>query len=268
VTATVAFLNQKGGVGKTTVTLGLASAAQAAGDRVLVIDLDPQANASWILGVDPSVAEVTTADLLAASKGSGPGKAGKAVVGTGWGPAVDLVPSSGRLLEHEGGHAQDTAARLRKALAHIRDDYELVLIDCAPSLGRVTTTGLAASDLAVMVVEPSALSLRGIEAVADTIESVWEKLNPTLDLAGVIGNRVPGVSAVADRRLEELGRIVGRRSIWLPVVPPRVIVNQAAAERAPTHGFGARAHDVTDAFDQLYRKLKRVARKRAAGPSA
>jgi chromosome partitioning protein len=267
VTATVAFLNQKGGVGKTTVTLGLASAAMAAGDRVLVIDLDPQANASWILGVDAAVAEVTTADLLAASKTTGPGRAGKAVVGTGWGPAVDLVPSSGKLLELEGSHSPDTAVRLRKALAHIRDDYELVLVDCAPSLGWVTTTGLAAADLAVMVVEPSALSLRGIEAVADTIESVWEKLNPTLDLAGVIVNRVPGVSAEADRRLEELGRIVGRRSIWQPVVPQGVILNQAAAERAPIHAFGARAHDVADVFDQLYRKLKRTGRKRSAGPA-
>lgn len=258
----MALLNQKGGVGKTTVTLGLASAAVAAGDRVLVVDLDPQANATWILGVDPELAETTTADLLGLSKPGG--RAGKAVVSTGWGPLVDLVPSSPKLLSHEGTHSPDAAARLQKSLVGARDDYELVLIDCAPSLGWITTAGLVAADLAVMVVEPSALSLRGIEAVADTIEAVWEKLNPDLDLAGVIVNRVPGVSAEAERRLEELARIVGRKAIWQPHIPQRVIVNQAASERAPIHAFGAKAHDVTDAFDQLYRKLRRAARKRYA----
>jgi cellulose biosynthesis protein BcsQ len=258
VSATVALLNQKGGVGKTTVTLGLASSARAAGQRVLVVDLDPQSNASWLLGTDPATAEVTTAELLSASRS---GSAGKAVRSTTWGPAVDLIASSARLLHHEGNHQREAATRLRKALEGVQDDYELVLLDCAPSLGWITTTALAAADFALVVVEPSALSLRGIEAVADTIDGVWEKLNPGIELAGVIVNRVPAVSSEAERRLDELSRIVGKRSVWQPVIPQRVIVNQANAERRPLHDYGSRAADVTNALDQLYKKLRRTVKK-------
>ena len=258
VPATVALLNQKGGVGKTTVTLGLASAARAAGQRVLVVDLDPQANATWLLGVDPALAEITSAELLGAARA---GSAAKAVQASSWGPQVDLIASSARLLAHEGTHQRDAAIRLRKALQGVSDDYELVLVDCAPSLGWITTTGLAAADFALVVVEPSALSLRGIEAVADTIDAVWEKLNPDIDLAGVIVNRVPAISAEADRRLEELARIMGRRSVWQPSIPARVIVNQANADRRPIHDYGSRSAEVSAAFDQLYKKLRRTVRR-------
>ncbi len=256
--ATVALLNQKGGVGKTTVTLGLASAARAAGQRVLVVDLDPQANATWLLGLDPAAVEVTSAEVLSASRA---GSAAKAVQSSGWGPSIDVIASSARLLDHEGSHQKEAAGRLRKALEGVRDNYDVVLVDCAPSLGWITGTGLAASDFALVVVEPAALSLRGVEAVADTIDNVWEKLNPGLDLAGVIVNRVPTVSSEAERRLDELGRIMGKRSIWQPLIPQRVIVSQAHAERRPLHDYGARAADVSGAFDQLYKKLRRTVRK-------
>ena len=85
---------------------------------------------------------------------------------------------------------------------------------------------------------------------------MWDGDNPDLDLCGVVVNRVPAVSSEADRRLDELGRIVGRRTIWKPPIPQRVIVNQALGERRPIHAYGARAGDVIDAFDQLWRKLQ------------
>ena len=89
---------------------------------------------------------------------------------------------------------------------------------------------------------------------------MWEAHNPGLDLAGVVVNKVPAISAEADRRFEELGRIVGKRAVWKPAVPQRVIVNQALGERMPVHAYGARAADVTEAFDQLWAKLRRVMR--------
>jgi cellulose biosynthesis protein BcsQ len=139
-------------------------------------------------------------------------------------------------------------------------NYDAVLIDCPPSLGNLTMSGLIAADLAVIVVEPAALGLRGIGAVADAIDEVWNAHNTDLELAGVIVNKVPSISSEAERRYDELARIVGRKTIWQPSVPQRVIVNQAIGERRPVHSFGARSADVSEAFDKLWGKLRRAAR--------
>ena len=249
---TVALVNQKGGVGKTTVTLGLASAAQAAGHRVLVVDLDPQAAATWVLGHDPAGIEISTAEIL--SKG---GTAVGAILGSGWGHGVDILPASPRLQPREHSHGKDPDVRLRKALSAVLDEYDAVLIDCPPSLGNLTKNALSAADHALIVVEPAALGLRGIASVADLIDDVWDSANPGLDLAGVIVNKLPPVSSEAERRYEELCRTVGKKAVWQPAIPQRVIINQAIAERSPIHGYGHRATDVIDAFDTLWAKLRK-----------
>lgn len=236
-----AILNQKGGVGKTTVTLGLASAAAQAGDRVLVVDLDPQGSSTWVLGLDPGIDHPPTATVSIAT--------------SHWGPLVDLVAASPSLLDERSVNP----AHLRRALHRAAGDYTAVLIDCPPSLGNLTTSGLTAADLALIVVDPAALGLRGIGAVADAIDHVWDNHNAQLELAGVIVNRVPAISAEADRRFDELTRIVGRKAIWKPSIPQRVIVNQAIGERRPIHSFGARSADVSDSFDKLWAKLRKAA---------
>ena len=249
---TVAMVNQKGGVGKTTVTLGLASAAWAAGHRVLVVDLDPQGASTWVLGLDPNDVALSSAEVL------GKGALGDAVVTSSWGDHVDVLPASIRLQAREHSSGREPAQKLRAALERLESHYEAVLIDCPPSLGNLTTNGLTAADHAIIVVEPAALGLRGIGAVADVVDEIWEQHNPNLDLAGVIVNKLPAISAEAERRFEELGRIVGKRAVWKPPVPQRVIVNQALGERRPVHSYGARAHEVSEAFDQLWAKLRRV----------
>lgn len=252
----VAILNQKGGVGKTTVTLGLASAAAAAGRRVLVVDLDPQASSSWVLGVDPEEGAITVADVLH-PRGV---KAARAIRPSAWSELVDVLPSTSGLQDHESG----TSVRLRRALEVVADEYEAILIDCPPSLGNLTRNALTAARHAVVVVEPSALGLRGIGGVADAIDEIWDATNPELELAGVILNRVPAVSSEAERRIAELSRIVGRQSIWSPEVPQRVIVNQAIGERRPIHSYGSRATEPIAAFDSLWRKLRNVIRRSRA----
>lgn len=247
---TVALLNQKGGVGKTTVTLGLASAAAHRGDRVLVVDLDPQASATWVLGIDPATAELTTADVLARTS------AADAIVESGWSESIHLIPGSPDLQSRESG----TPSRLRTALAHVAERYTAILLDCPPSLGNLTTSALTAADHAVIVVEPSSLGLRGIGAVADLIDDVWDTHNAELELSGVIVNRVPAVSGEAERRYDELTRIVGKKAVWQPVVPQRVVLNQAIGERRSIHSYGSRSADVAASFDALWNRLRRTIR--------
>ncbi len=246
--AIAAIVNQKGGVGKTTVTVGLTSAAMRAGKRVLVVDLDPQGSSTWVLGRDPTTVGVSTAEVLHGAP------AENAIVASSWSERVHLLPSSHRLLPHE---VTCEPGRLAAALATVAGHYHVVLLDCPPSLGSLTLNGLTAAQHAVIVVEPAALSLRGIGAVADVVDEVWDAHNPNLDLAGVIVNKVPPVSGEADRRLEELARIVGRKAIWEPFVPQRVIINQAIGDRQPIHAYGVRAADVVEVFDQLWRHLRR-----------
>lgn len=245
---TLAILNQKGGVGKTTVTLGLASAAATAGRRVLVVDLDPQAASTWVLGIDPGAVETSVADVLDGDRVG----AARAIVPSAWSERIDVLPSAPDLQEHESGGPR----RLRRLLATVEDRYEALLIDCPPSLGSLTRNALTASRHALVVVEPSALGLRGIGGIADLVDDVWDATNPDLELAGVVLNRVPAVSNEATRRTDELARIVGREAIWSPPIPQRVVLNQAIGERRAIHDYGARASEPIAVFDALWRRVR------------
>ncbi len=250
VTSAVAIVNQKGGVGKTTVTLGLASAALQHQQRVVVIDLDPQGASSWVLGVDPLHVAGTTADVLDGMA------VDEALHPSTWGDDMWVLAASRRLQQHESGSPKT----LRKALraSTIVAQADVVLLDCPPSLGNVTRSALTAAHHALLVVEPSVLSLRGLGAVADLIDDVWDRHHPELDLAGVIVNRMPPVSNEAERRLEELTQIVGREAVWQPHIPQRVVIGQAQTERRPLHALGHRAGDLPQVFDALWARLHRT----------
>ena len=191
--AVTAIVNQKGGVGKTTVTLGLAAAMSAAELRVLVVDLDPQANATTGLGVFDAAAtiEAALAEEVA-------GALADVIVRSPWSVAegarpVDLVPSSPRLAQREHQLALDVIGaqdRVALALSGVADRYDEVLIDCPPSLGLLTVNALFAADRALIVVEPAAWSSDGVDQIRRNIARITERRGGRPELAGIVVNRL------------------------------------------------------------------------------
>ena len=181
----VAVLSMKGGVGKSTVVLGLASAGWERGLRTLVIDLDPQANASMAL--DVAEAPLTTSDILADAR---PGVAADAMVTSGWGAPI-MVLASERALEHRNvGSGRQSAARLRTALATLPRQFDLVVIDCPPSLGELTRNALTAADRAIVVTEPNHFAVHGAAEAVQAIGVIRATSNPRLQATTILINRM------------------------------------------------------------------------------
>lgn len=253
----VALVNQKGGVGKTTVALGLASAAQAAGHATLVVDMDPQANATAVLEPQEDQAEAVfdTYDVLQANA---PGALSGAALPSGWGEGVWVVGSSLSLSEAEQDTQLGAEFRLRKSAEGLDEaGYDLVLIDCPPSVGKLTTNALIAADFALIVTEPSAPALQGVQHVLDTIDVIVEHYHPGLRLAGmVVNNKLPARSNEARLRIDELQDAFGA-DVWEPHLMNRVVLAEAVGAHAPIHAYPpSKVSSTTGTFDQLLDKLR------------
>ena len=185
---TIAVLSQKGGTGKTTTVRTLTDVFRRIGLSVLAVDLDPQGNLSDYLDVDPD-AEPTIGDVL-----SGRAKAREAVHG-------GIIPANLGLAESELalGGKMGRELTLRKALREVASDYDIVLIDCPPSLGLLTVNALVASDYALLSAEAQYFAMQGVEQALEVIELARDSLNPDLQWLGVVLN-------IADMRTRALAR--------------------------------------------------------------
>lgn len=234
-TPIVAVANQKGGVGKTATAVNLADALARAGHRVLVIDADPQANATSILDVELDVESRTLYDVLTAvatgQAGAGALAAAIHPAGPAWG-SIDVIPAQRELAAREADTSPGREFHLRTAMEGAVDEYDAVIIDCPPSLGALTLSALTAATSVLIVTEPRASSVDGVAELTTTISTVQRYYNKELTTAGILINRWR--SDRLDRAVwrDELRAIYGATMIDHPL-PEREVVAVAATNRVP-----------------------------------
>ena len=224
---TIACANQKGGVGKTTTVVSLASHLALLGDRVLVIDLDPQGNATSGLGVDRSMVERSMYDALV------DGVPLDQLVVQGTAEGVDLVPAAiglaGADLELAGVIARER--RLRRLVEAVAPDYDVIFIDCPPSLGLLTVNALTAADAVLIPLQCEYYALEGLTQLLATIDLVRDHLNPPLKLDGVVLTMYDARTNLSADVAGEARRHLGS-SVYTSVIPRSVRLSEA-----PSHGL-------------------------------
>lgn len=264
---TVAVLSLKGGVGKTTVALGLASAALRRGARTLVADLDPQGNATATLNPP-----MTTSSLTAVLDTPREAVIADALAPSGWSPELDVLVSSEDLeLLNEPGPDSRRLDNLARALEALRArgygtrgqgdrPYEVAILDCPPSLGRLTRSALLAADTALLVTEPTMYAVSGAERAFEAIEAVRQGPNPRLQSAGVLVNRMRPRSYEHHYRVEELRQTFGR-AVMPTAIPDRLAIQQAQGACLPIHEWKSPgAHEIGLTFNMVLAKILRSSR--------
>jgi chromosome partitioning protein len=244
-----AVVNQKGGVGKTTVSLALGAAAVRRGRRVLLLDLDPQASATSVLGADVDDRPTLTQVMLEIDC-----PLSEAIRPTGWG--LDLAPADRGLRSADSGIATFDEPVLPRQLKTV-GEYDLMLMDCPPNLGALTINALAAASRALIVTEPTFLALHAMEELLDTLRHVAAKQNPSLELAGVVLNRVE-TTAEHRQSVAEVEETFGSR-VWEPHLPRRAILQDAMRRGEPPQDLKSHSHyatEVAEIFDGLAERIE------------
>ena len=240
----------KGGVGKTTVALGLASAALNKGLNTLVIDLDPQCDATSGLAA-PSDQGFSVAEVLQSPKLQ---NLRRAIVPSAWNreSKMDVLVGSPRslLLDNPAPSVSDVW-KLEEVLASIEDEYDLVIIDTPPSINALTRTAWVASDRVILVTEPALYSVIAADRARKAIVEISAKLSPRLQLFGVVVNRLRTQSHEHEYRLKELRDMFGDQ-LLMPYFEERAAVQQSTGAARPIHSWPAEgASEIAKGFDWL-----------------
>jgi chromosome partitioning protein len=250
----VAFANQKGGVGKTTTAITLGACLAEVDYRILVVDIDPQGGCGIGLGIEPSTLELSIYDLLLDRNCSASEVLQKTSI-----PGLDLLPSNIDLAAAELMLVQEVAREhsLRRVLESLKLDYDFILIDCPPSLGHLTVNALTAADGVLIPVECEYYALRGMTLLMDSIDRVKERLNPRLQIDGIL-------ATMFDPRTLHSREVHGRiAEAFGPRVFDTVIRKTVRFAEAPVAGEPILSYAPRSVGAEAYRKLSQEVMSRA-----
>jgi len=246
-----ALANQKGGVGKTTTAINLGTALAAIGERVLIVDLDPQGNASTGLGIDRRNRACSTYDVLV-----GEARLRDAVIPTAV-PRLHIAPSTMDLsgLELELGNTTGRAFRLRDAVAVLNknaepdEEYTYVLVDCPPSLNLLTVNAMAASDAILVPLQCEFFALEGLSQLLQTVEQVRATLNPDLSIHGILLTMFDARNNLANQVVADVRQFLGEK-VYNTMIPRNVRISEA-----PSYGKPVLVYDLKCVGSEAYLKL-------------
>ncbi|MBB4304278.1 chromosome partitioning protein [Rhodobium orientis] len=250
----LSLANQKGGVGKTTTAINLGTALAAIGERVLILDIDPQGNASTGLGIDRKAREASTYDVM-----TGEAPLARVILETSV-PRLWIAPSTLDLLgvELEISQDRDRSVRLKKAIAGLEEKmsalepeerFSYVLIDCPPSLNLLTINALVASNAILVPLQCEFFALEGLTQLLSTVEQVKTALNPGLSIHGIVLTMYDSRNNLSDQVAADVRETLGDK-VYQTVIPRNVRVSEA-----PSYGKPALLYDLNCAGSQAYLKL-------------
>ena len=229
----LAVTNQKGGVGKTTTTINLAASLVTAARRVLLVDLDPQGNATMGSGIDKRALKTTVYQVLLGETSVAPVRIRSQSGG------FDVVPANRELAgaEVEMVGLTDREIRLKNALREIQDEYDFVLIDCPPALNLLTVNGLCAANAVMIPMQCEYYALEGLSDLVQTIKKVRVSLNPTLEIEGLLRTMYDPRNMLAQQVSEQLQQHFGNK-VYRTIIPRNIRLAEA-----PSHGLPALSFD-------------------------
>ncbi len=246
----VAVLNQKGGVGKTTTAINLGAYLAKASQRVLLVDFDPQGNATSGLGLNKETIETTSYDILFR-----PGEVASAILESNT-PGLNIIPANAGLAAAEVELVDKSGRELKLKQAIKGLDYDLILIDCPPALGLLTVNALTAADLLLIPVQAEYYALEGLGQLLSVMQRVRQGLNPDLELFGVVVTMFDGRTSLSGQVYDELKKHFGAK-LFKTIIPRNVRLAEA-----PSHGQPIADHDKWSKGARAYKQLTKEVLKR------